>query len=158
MKKEKERERQEKKKKEAEKLAAVKVILHFSTLANNSFQKKREEEQAKKREMQMKKTPAKASKPVKKLGLLRSKMEEIQKKNTPQKKAPAFAPPETPISQPQSMPIRMQSVESDDEVEVKKVHHPEVSITLKVRKSSKLFSAELHNSIEINASAEQSEL
>jgi len=115
MKKEKERERQEKKKREAEKLAAVK--------------KKRDEELAKKREKQSTKTPSKSAKPVKKLGGLRAKIEEMQKKNNTPQKAPAYAPP--PIPQPQSMPVQMESLEEEDEVTVKKKHEPTYSTPLK---------------------------
>ncbi|CBY18282.1 unnamed protein product [Oikopleura dioica] len=115
MKKEKEREREEKKKREAEKLAAVK--------------KKREDELTKKREMQLKKTPAKSSKPAKKLGNLRAKIEEMQKKNNTPQKAPAHAPP--PIPQPQSMPVRMESLEEDDEMVIRKEHEPTYTTPLK---------------------------
>ena len=66
----------------------------------------------------MTKTPAKSAKPVKKLGGLRAKIEEMQKKNNTPQKAPAYAPP--PIPQPQSMPVQIESVEEDDEITDKK--------------------------------------
>ena len=66
--------------------------------------------------MQLKKTPAKSAKPTKKLGGLRAKIEEMQKKNNTPKKPPAYAPP--PVPQPQSMPVQLESIEDEDDDEI----------------------------------------
>ena len=84
----------------------------------------------------MTKTPAKSAKPVKKLGGLRAKIEEMQKKNNTPQKAPAYAPP--PIPQPQSMPVQMESLEEEDEITVKK--EPEVIISISYHLSRNNFS------------------
>lgn len=103
--------------------------------------------------MQLKKTPAKSSKPAKKLGNLRAKIEEMQKKNNTPQKAPAHAPPPTP--QPQSMPVKMESLEEDDEMVIKKEHEVIISMFCLFLKE---ILANVHDSIKIHASGEQSKL